>query len=153
MRAVLATLLLASACRGIDECSGEGSAMLEVGRSLGDEFEPYGNDQELDVLYDDAGLGGVELALRSSGLNTYDAVTVTLEVEVEGYLRELVSDTELVCDNAGNGRVRVFGGLPQSIQRDLEAYAGSAVYLAATVIDDRDRAVDADPLIMRLALP
>ena len=77
-------------------------------------------------------------------------MTVTLELEVGGFWQQLVTDTQLVCDNTGHGRLRVFGDLPLTVARDLPSYDQSEIYLQATVIDGRDRVIEGAPLLMEL---
>ena len=150
-RGLLIAALVMGACRGVDECRGEGTSWIEVGESgVDDSFSPFVDGEGLTSSVNDEGQEGVELGLRTRGADTFDSVTVTLELEVAGYLSQLVADTNLVCDNAGHGRLRVFGALPEVVQRDPAAHDGQQIYVQATVIDHRDRAIDGDPLLMEL---
>ena len=143
-------VVLGLGCRGADECGGQGTAWLEVGRSDDEEFTAYSDGEAMVSTENADGEAGVALAMRTAGADTRDAVTVTVELEIDGYLRQLVGDTQLTCDNSGNGRVSVFAGLPQTVQADPDAFEGAEVYLHAVLIDGRDRTVEADPLLLEL---
>ena len=155
VRPLLCALALGlGACRGIDECGGQGSALLEVGASDAEmAFVPWSDGEALSVTYGAEGQSGVELAMRTRGLDTRDAVTITVELEVAGYLQQLVADTALVCDNEGHGRLRVFGDLPHTVAQDVDTFDGAEVYLQVTLVDAHDRVVDGDPLFMDLQAP
>ncbi len=144
---VLATL----GCRGINECAGVGSPSVELGLSDGITFIPLESGDAIPVGLSEDGEPGLELGVRTHGLDTTDAVTVTLALEVEGHLRQLVGDTELACDSDGSGRLRVFGPLPRQVQDD-EELDGSPAYLQADVIDARDRSVPSDEFYLTLEL-
>ncbi len=151
MRAVVVVVGLSLlGCRGTDECGGAGTVIVELGLDGSSPFDDYREGDGIPVEENDEGELGVYLGVRTHGLDTRSPVTLTVDLEAGGYLRQLLADVDLVCDADGYGRVRAFAGLPQGLIDAGDPLVDEPLFLQAEAIDATDELAVGEDLLLSI---